>query len=85
MKTTTVKLSICPCGFPVLADEILLGTEYEILPSLQADLTFQCGGCGKQTPIKCVWTQSRKGGTPGWLPLEIFGPVNQEPVAAERN
>lgn len=41
------RLSICPCGFPLLKVEIGLGTEYEIdLDSLEEGYGLRCGGCG---------------------------------------
>ena len=72
MKTTLIKLSLCPCGFPLLHEHIELGTEYEIDPSRQADLVLVCGGCKKRTPFRGVWTEAREGGNPGFLPMDIF-------------
>jgi len=66
------RLSICPCGFPVLKDEIGLGTEYEIDTTKLASFTFICGGCKRKHHIIGVWVAPRDGGEPGWLPRMIF-------------
>lgn len=72
MKVKLVKLSMCNCGHPVLADHISIGTEYEINPKDMASCTLICGGCS--TKIKCVgvMTESRNGAQAGYLPREIF-------------
>lgn len=80
MKAEVVKLSICPCGFPVLNDDIPIGTEYDIDP-VQADCTFICGGCGRWHRVKGVMAKARLlGQRAGFLPLDIF---KEEQVRAE--
>lgn len=40
------RLSICPCGFPVLEDDIRLGTRYRIdRASVRSRFDCGCGGC----------------------------------------
>lgn len=73
MKVTLVKLSICSCGFPVLAENIGLGTEYQIDETNRTRLTMICGGCSSRlSNLDCVMVESRHGGRPGFLPREIF-------------
>jgi hypothetical protein len=72
-KVTLKCLSICPCGFPVLKEDIKLGTEYEIDPAQAERCTFICGGCGRQQSVECVWVEAREHGTmAGFLPKLIF-------------
>lgn len=73
VKARVAKLSICSCGFPVLADHIGLGTEYEVIPSEKEKLVFICGGCGKKlhgTVSIFVLGRGRSAG--GYLPEAIF-------------
>lgn len=73
IKVELTKLSICECGFPVLADHIELGTQYEIDNNQQRDGVLVCGGCNAKIRCQTVWVKGRNGGPPGYLPLEIFG------------
>ena len=72
MKVKTVKLSICKCGFPILAEDIPLGTEYEINPNDTAKLALICGGCSTKIPCDGVMVESRNGSRAGYLPRETF-------------
>lgn len=85
MKTTLKKLSICPCGFHVLKDEIKVGTEYLVLPSVQQDCILICGGCKKRIRFRGIYVCGRNGGSGGFLPPEIFDlPANTtEPEPTE--
>ena len=72
-KVTLKRLSICPCGFPVLKEDIKLGTEYEVDPAQTGRFTFICGGCGRQLSIEGIWVEPRAPGThAGFLPKLIF-------------
>lgn len=74
-KTTIKCLSICRCGFPVLKDEIGLGTEYSVDWNRRlGGVTFICGGCGHKQQIETIWVESRKtpGKPGGYLPRQIF-------------
>src|ERR1700678_1905537 len=43
------RLSICPCGFGVLRDEIRIGAEYRIdIASLRSGFRYICGGCSRR-------------------------------------
>ena len=73
MITTLIKLSVCPCGFPILNKNIPLGTEYTIDLNLVSDFTLICGGCGNAFRLKGVYVQNRtQGQRSRYLPLEIF-------------
>lgn len=72
MDVTLKKLSICPCGFPVLHEDIPLGEEYVINPVLVAGFTFICGGCGRQIQVQCVWVEQHNYSKAGYLPKTIF-------------
>lgn len=69
-------LSSCPCGFGVLHDDILLGTEYTIYPdTIEDGATYICGKCkAKQTNVKIVMADSRFDSsiTPMPLPFDMF-------------
>ena len=67
------RLSICACGFPVLKEDIPLGTEYEINPRLLIPCTFICGGCGQHHSVLGVLAEGRTPDVPtGLLPVLIF-------------
>lgn len=77
-KTKLTKLSICPCGFSLLNDDITLGTEYLIYPeSIDPNRAFVlgCGGCGRRLRgvgslmAKSVLNPSADAQL---LPLEVF-------------
>ena len=68
-----VKYSICECGFPILSEDVPLGTVYVVHPDERECGRFRCGGCGKIIEaIPCIVAESRAGGRPGFLPAEIF-------------
>lgn len=72
MKVKTITLSICPCGFPGLKDEIPLGTEYEIDPRPRGGYIFTCGGCHKSYAITAVDVRARGDSHGGMLPARLF-------------
>lgn len=72
MKVSVKKLSICPCGFPVLASHIPLGAEYNIDPNRKLTAGYICGGCRQERKIIAVWTARRGESGAGYLPEEIF-------------
>jgi len=72
MKAKFVRYSICICGFPILGDEIPIGTVYEVDPGNTTPVTVLCGGCGKQNEMTAIWVFSRAGERPGYLPRDIF-------------
>lgn len=81
MKAKLAKLSVCPCGFPLLNESIHLGQEYEIEPKRTGPMTLICGGCKTVIQLTCVFVHSRETpfrlGAGGFLPLEVF---QTEPV-----
>ena len=73
VKVRVAKLSICPCGFPVLAKHIKLGEVYEVVPTMQAKMLFVCGGCQQQYPGTLAIFVAAKGASgAGYLPEAIF-------------
>jgi hypothetical protein len=73
VKAKTVKLSLCPCGFNLLKDDIPLGTIYEVDPTLTATGTLTCGGCQKTFNVESFFVFGRRSNhTSGFLPKDIF-------------
>ncbi len=72
MKVTTKQLSVCHCGFLALAENIPLGTEYEIDPNRREKVIFICGGCGKVIPCMGIYAHARGASAGGFLPEKIF-------------
>jgi hypothetical protein len=83
VKVTLKKLSICPCGFPLLKDSIGLGAEYEIEEHNRMSCHFQCGGCHSLIKsVECVFVEARKDSKGGFLPLYVFEPLRPRVKAA---
>lgn len=78
MNARLKQLSICACGYPALREEIPLGTEYDLKWHATATFSWRCGGCGERQSIIGVWVESRNGGKPGYLPVELFEKVEGE-------
>ena len=79
LEVTLVKLSACPCGFPLLKDNIPLGTVYEIDPNETANVTLICGGCKQRQPLKAVWVYAREESQAGFLPESVFSHKTETP------
>jgi hypothetical protein len=67
-RATLAKLSICKCGFPILAEHIKLGKKHMVDPERRLAGTCFCGGCKRPIPIVGIWTEPGD----GYLPEEIF-------------
>ena len=78
-KATLKSLTICPCGYGVLLDDIKVGTEFLADMDMQKTLLYRCGKCGTiQRNIACVGVNSRRHPTEfRMLPVAMFrfGPV----------
>lgn len=75
IKVKLARLSVCPCGFTTLQDEITLGTEYEIDDDLHDSADYICGKCHQRQPMDWVMVMPReKGQRRGWLPRALFDP-----------
>lgn len=83
VKAKTVKLSLCSCGYSVLHDDIPLGTEYEVDPSLTAAGTLTCGGCHKTFHIESIFAFNRNGPGGGFLPRDLFE-IHELPLTVRR-
>lgn len=67
-----IRLSICDCGFNMLADHIPMGAEYEVdLDDRLPGFTVTCGGCGMSFPVDGIAVKEREG-TVGWMPTGLF-------------
>jgi hypothetical protein len=68
------RLSVCPCGFPSLYDDIELGTEYRVyLESIRTDFSYRCGKCGRlQQGVSVILADQRCGDGRAYLPLALF-------------
>ena len=67
------RLSICPCGYGSLHDDIPLGTIYRVIPSIMdSAVDYRCGGCGYVQRITCIWAEGRGGSAGGMLPFGLF-------------
>lgn len=55
------RLSICPCGYSVLDDSIVVGAEYDIdRRTLRGGFVYKCGQCGRvQADVQCVTASQR--------------------------
>jgi hypothetical protein len=70
------RLSICPCGYAVLDDQITVGVKYRIQPDTKMEgFTYRCGHCGAAQTVACVMANSvlHPGDAPAWIPLDLFG------------
>lgn len=74
VKARVEKLSLCDCGFPVLKNEILLGTEYIVdTERILRGGGLICGGCRRS--IKCDLILAAPRGDqwrPGYIPAGVF-------------
>ena len=74
------RLSICPCGFPVLNEKIQLGTVYEVDPTVkQGGFSYFCGGCkAVQENVVCVNAAQILDPAHPWAPLpwDLFSEAN---------
>lgn len=83
--TKLVKLSICPCGYSLLHEDIQLGTEYTVYPEAsdpEHPFVLICGGCGQPSQGKgYILARSTRNpdAEPGPLPLELFEIGNEWP------
>jgi len=75
-KVALIKLSVCPCGFTLLADSIPLGTEYTIdTETIGNEFSYRCGRCGTihRNMASVRTSQSLHPERPmAPLPLELF-------------
>ncbi len=72
MKAKLVKLSVCPCGFPLLDEAIALGTECEVNPNARGQFMLKCGGCGAVQSLRGIWVEARGDSRAGYLPESAF-------------
>ena len=89
MKAKFIRYSMCICGYPLLKDEIPIGTIYEINEEVTAPFHWRCGGCHKINSVPGVWVYPREDqpeNTAGFLPKDIFEPMAEgETTNQEQN
>jgi hypothetical protein len=71
-KAKLIKLSVCDCGFPLLNDDIPIGTVYYLDLDDIYTMTLICGGCGIKQDIESVHVMKRAGSHGGHLPRHVF-------------
>lgn len=66
--TRLVQHHICECRFPLINEDVKVGTRYDVDLKSTRWAKFTCGGCGKEKQIRVidVWTRLL---TPMWFPL----------------
>jgi len=72
VKARTIKESLCDCGFPILSENVPLGTVYKVETDSVAKGTLICGGCKKHISIRTVWASGGITYSEGIMPLELF-------------
>lgn len=67
-----VKNSLCTCGFPVLNENIPVGTVYQIDPDTRYLGSMICGGCRSLLQLTMVWAAAQGESKAGFVPDGIF-------------
>jgi hypothetical protein len=70
--TELKNLSVCPCGFPLLREEIPKGTVYFVDFADRILAVLVCGGCRTHWPLDCVMVSESPTGKGGYLPVAAF-------------
>jgi len=63
--------SICPCGYSLVGEDVPEGTLYQVDLTIVSPAEYECGGCHKLIPVKCV-AVVRIGVPAGLMPLEVL-------------
>lgn len=65
------RLSICPCGYGVLRDEITVGTVYMVnLATIRGGFDYRCGKCGRlQKDVTVIDAAQRLSKAPTIMPV----------------
>ena len=78
METKVVRLSVCSCGYPLLKDDVTIGTVYHVDENKKfPNCSVVCGGCKAKIPSTFIWVHYRITDTGklrlgGYLPMEAF-------------
>lgn len=72
MRTKNKLLSVCSCGFPLLSENVPLGTEFEVFPHFSIPVILTCGGCKTEIPLTAIWVEARGDSAAGYMPGKIF-------------
>lgn len=79
-KLVLIKLSICPCGAPVLKEEIKIGTEYKVVICIPRNCVYTCGSCGYTQITICVLANSVTNPLANMKPLPLGLFMMQEQI-----
>lgn len=82
MTVQLARLSVCPCGFPAISEDLPLGLRYEIAEWVRMPTVWVCGKCGKVQRFMGVFVVRREGTSHkaracGFLPEPLFQPVTE--------
>jgi hypothetical protein len=73
MDAKFVRRGVCECGFPLLREDVPIGTLYVVHPADRAMMDLICGGCGKiNRCIPSIFVEARADRSAGYLPASIF-------------
>lgn len=75
------RLSLCPCGYTLLREDIQIGTIYEVDAANRTPGRLTCGGCGRNHFVTLVYVARRGNSKGGCLPLESFQDLQRQPEA----
>jgi len=64
------RLSICPCGFSTLRDDISIGKIYNLETSSLNRALYVCGGCHRGFKVDVIQADNGL-----WLPRDLFTPL----------
>lgn len=79
----TITLSFCACKFPILHEDIPLGTLYDVDIKRRIVMDYRCGGCQKWFHVDAVFCKRRGTSNEGYLPSALFfkPPPQNQPYA----
>lgn len=66
-----LRLSVCPCGFTTVNEDIPIGTEYMVSGTV-ISATLVCGWCKAEMPMWWVFVDKRGDSEAGFLPAKLF-------------
>lgn len=89
MRLVLIERNVCPCGSSTVCDDVPKFTEYYKAVRRDdrlviAKTSITCGACKAVWSGPCILVEGGIHDSTGFLPLELFGAIVQEPeLAAE--
>jgi hypothetical protein len=82
-----VRQTVCPCGFPMLNEDIEIGTHFLADAAKRTICNYRCGGCLEITPaVPCIGINSKRHPEEfRFLPLAMFDYQPVPPNASDRS